>query len=275
MRFGVYAPISNRYSVDTLVELAMAAEDAGWEGFFIWDNLQATFDGSGVTADTTVALASIATATERLRFGALVTPLPRRRPWKFAKETATLDHLSGGRLTVGVGLGGREDFEPFGERVPMGERARMLDEALEVVSALWSGGAVDYDGEHFTLRDASLAPPPLQAPRIPIWVGGYWPGTAPFRRAARWDGVAPVRTGELFSGLSPAELAECVSYVKRRRRSADPFDVAHFQVSSPPSPGAVEEYEAAGATWWLEATDPARESVDEFRRRVLAGPPAA
>jgi alkanesulfonate monooxygenase SsuD/methylene tetrahydromethanopterin reductase-like flavin-dependent oxidoreductase (luciferase family) len=97
VRFGVYVPTFGEYDVETLARLAGDVEAAGWDGFFIWDHLAWTPDGEQELADTTVALTAIALATERVRFGALVTPLARRRPWKLAKETATLDRLSRGR----------------------------------------------------------------------------------------------------------------------------------------------------------------------------------
>jgi len=273
MRFGAYTPTSNHYDIPALVSLAQDTEAAGWDGFFIWDNLMATFDGTNVLADTTVALTAIAISTRRVRFGAIVTALPRRRPWKFAKETATLDQISQGRLVVGVGLGGTWDFLPFGEETDERVRGAVLDEGLEVVTALWSGSAIDHEGEHFTLTGARIAPKPRQRPRIPIWVAGYWPGTRPFRRAARWDGVAPLRSDHAFSGLTPDELRSCVDYVQRHRSTPDPLEVVHFQTAREPSGSLIRDYARAGATWWLESTFPPEEDLAKFRERVRAGPP--
>jgi alkanesulfonate monooxygenase SsuD/methylene tetrahydromethanopterin reductase-like flavin-dependent oxidoreductase (luciferase family) len=273
MRFGVYAPTSNEYEVPALAALAGDAEVAGWDGFFIWDNILATFDGSGVLADTTVALTAIALATGRMRFGALVTPIARRRPWKLAKEMATLDRLSGGRLVVGAGLGGTWDFVPVGEPDVGQQRAAVLDEGLDVLAALWSGRPVDHRGPHFVLHGARVAPAPVQRPRIPIWVAGYWPGRAPFRRAARWDGVAPLRAGCQFQGLSPAELRDCVDLIMSRRADLEGFDVVFFHTARRRDIDLVGEYAEAGATWWLESTFPVTESLADFRVRVRAGPP--
>jgi alkanesulfonate monooxygenase SsuD/methylene tetrahydromethanopterin reductase-like flavin-dependent oxidoreductase (luciferase family) len=272
MRFGIYVPTSGEYDVPALMRLAREAEELGWDGFFVWDNLLATFDGSGVLADTTVALTAVALATERIRFGALVTPLARRRPWKVAKEMATLDSLSHGRLIFGAGLGGTWDFVPVGE-LPVGPvRAALLDEGLGVLHAFWSGEAVVHKGEHFTIDRARIVPPPVQRPRIPIWVAGYWPGGAPFRRAARWDGVAPLRAGHIFRGLTPAELSECVGYVRSHRDREAPFDAVYFHTSTARDSSLATEYEQAGATWWLESTYPVTESLAEFRQRMRAGP---
>ncbi len=272
MRFGIYVPTSGEYDVATLATVARETEDLGWDGLFVWDNILTTFDGTGILADTTVALTAIALNTERIHFGPLVTPLTRRRPWKVAKEMATLDGLSGGRLIFGAGLGGTWDFDPFGELPSGPQRGELLDEALTVLTKCWSGADVHHDGRHFTVDGARMVPAPVQQPRIPIWTAGYWPGTAPFRRAARWDGVAPLRKGHLFAGLSPGELADCLAYIRSFRNTEAPFDVVSFQ-TEPDQHARVPEYEEAGATWWLESTNPASERLAEFRARVRAGPP--
>jgi hypothetical protein len=239
---------------------------------FVWDNILAAFDGTGILADTTVALTAIALATERIHFGPLITPLTRRRPWKVAKEMATLDRLSGGRLILGAGLGGTWDFAPFGEPPRGTERAAALDESLDVITALWSGEDVHHRGPHYTVDGARMLPRPIQQPRIPIWTAGYWPATAPFRRAARWDGVAPLRRGHLFQGLEQDELEACLAYIRTNRTSDEHFDVVSFQTEPDRYP-LLPAYEQAGATWWLESTNPVSESLAEFRARLRAGPP--
>lgn len=272
MRFGVYAPTSGEYDVSTLVELARAAERSGWDGMFVWDNILSTFDDSGHLDDSTVALTAIVLATERIHCGPIVTPLTRRRPWKVAKEMATLDRLSGGRLILGVGLGGTWDFAPFAEAPPGRDRGELLDEALAVLTACWTGEDVNHRGRHFTVEGARMRPVPVQRPRIPIWTAGYWPGTAPFRRAAAWDGVAPLRKGRIFEGLTPEELAACLRYVRRYRGEDRRLDAVYFHTRA--GDGArVDEYAAAGATWWLESTNPATETLRDFQARVHAGPP--
>jgi alkanesulfonate monooxygenase SsuD/methylene tetrahydromethanopterin reductase-like flavin-dependent oxidoreductase (luciferase family) len=220
VRFAVYVPTFGEYDVPTLAALAREAEAAEWDGFFIWDHLLWAPQPGAPLADTTVALTAIALATERVRFGALVTALARRRPWKLAKETATLDRLSGGRLVVAVGLGGGGDLEPVGETLDERERAGVLDEGLGVLSALWSGEPITHEGRAFRLAGARMLPTPLQQPRIPIWVAGFWPNKPPFRRAARWDGAVPLRRGFLLEGLPPAELRDCVNYIREREQRA-------------------------------------------------------
>ena len=195
MRFGVNVPIFGEYAdVRLLAELAVEAEEAGWDGFWIWDHLQWSGEDDGQprqpSIDTTVALALIAAETSRVRFGPMVLPLARRRPWKVAREMATLDHLSGGRLTLGVGLGSPPglEFGDFGEDVDPKVRAGKLDEGLAVLQGLWTGEPFDFAGEHHSVHRAQLLPRPRQE-HVPIWVGGEWPDNrAPFRRAARFDG---------------------------------------------------------------------------------------
>jgi alkanesulfonate monooxygenase SsuD/methylene tetrahydromethanopterin reductase-like flavin-dependent oxidoreductase (luciferase family) len=189
----------------TLAELARTAEDVGWDGFFVWDHI--AWDGRIMPmVDPWVALTAIATSTNRIRIGAMVTPLPRRRPWKFARETVSLDYLSAGRMIVGVGIGDAlAEFKNLGEVADPKTRGAMLDEGLQVVNGLWSGKPFSFVGEHYTVKDAQFLPATLQQPRIPIWVGGKWPNRAPFRRAAQWDGVFPI-----FSGTDPESYPACV-----------------------------------------------------------------
>ncbi|HEX5997179.1 MAG TPA: LLM class flavin-dependent oxidoreductase [Jiangellales bacterium] len=272
MRFGVYVPTSGEYDAATLIELARDVETHGWDGMFLWDNILTTFDESGHLDDTTVALTAIVLAAERIHCGLIVTPLARRRPWKVAKETATLDRLSGGRLILGVGLGGTWDFAPFGEPPPDRARGELLDEALTVLTACWRGDDVHHHGRYFTVDGARMRPVPVQQPRIPIWIAGYWPGTAPFRRAARWDGIAPLRKGRVFEGLTPEELTACLRYIREHRAENRPLEAVYFHTRANDD-ARVDEYEDAGATWWLESTNPATETLGEFRARIIAGPP--
>ena len=273
MRFAAYAPTFGDYDVPTLSALAREAEAAGWDGFFIWDHLVWAPDGAPL-ADTTVALTAIALATERIRLGALVTPLARRRPWKFAKETATLDRLSGGRLVTGVGLGIESDFFPVGERFAATERAHRLDESLEIVSSLWSGEPVTHHGKHFQLERVALHPTPVQQPSIPIWVAGFWPNRPPFRRAARWNGAIPQRRGNPFEPLAPDELRECATYLSAHRTSDSPFDLVASWFGPHRDHLSLSAYQQAGATWWLDGVNPWTESLHEYAARISHGPPS-
>lgn len=176
MKFAIYVPNFDTFgNVQTVVELAQVAEAAGWDGFFLWDHLLPDEDSkAGPVADPWIALTSIASATHHLRLGALVTAFPRRRPWKLARETVTLDHVSKGRLVVGAGIGGDwwREYSAVGEITEPRQHGAMLDEALDVLTQLWTGTAVSYSGKHYSLHETRFLPTPYQSPRIPIWVAG-------------------------------------------------------------------------------------------------------
>lgn len=178
-----------------LVEFAVAAEDAGWDGLFLADHLidfaARSPDAHRSIADPWITLAGIASRTERIRLGSYVTPIARRQPWQLARNVAVLDQLSDGRVILGAGLGSRPDYTRFGRAYDQRTLADRYDEALDVIAGLWRGEPFSYDGTHFTVDDAVLRPRPVQSPRVPIVIGGWWPYKAPFHRGARWDGVMP------------------------------------------------------------------------------------
>ena len=230
-RRGIYvAPFDELSEPGAVAALAARAESRGWDGFFVWDHVQYHQPVRAV-ADPWIALAAVAVATERLTIGPLVTPLARRRPHKLARETVTLDRLSGGRLVLGVGLGwhssGEFDAERFGEEEDPRARAVLLDEGLERLARYW-------DGE--------FEPPPVQQPRIPVWVAGRWPKRRPLARAARWDGYFPIDL------TGPEALAEAAAEIGAQRggESGD-FDLV---VTNPPGTDPAPWIEA-GATWCL------------------------
>ena len=231
-----------------VARLAAEAEEAGWHGVFVWDHVRWREPVVDV-ADPWITLAAIAAATERVRLGPMVTPLARRRPVKVARETATLDRLSDGRLTLGVGLGSDEfgsEYSITGEELDERRRAAMLDEALEILVAAWSGEPVQHRGEHFTVDGMRFLPRPVQRPGVPIWVAGFYGKPRPLRRAARHQGFIPVN-------LEHADqLAEIVAALAARRRDAGAVGVEGFDVVAVLQPGSdPAPYAAAGATWWL------------------------
>jgi alkanesulfonate monooxygenase SsuD/methylene tetrahydromethanopterin reductase-like flavin-dependent oxidoreductase (luciferase family) len=276
VRFALDFPTSGEYSQPRLLaELAREAEDAGWDGCFVWDHLHVG-DAEPV-ADAWITLAAMAAATARIRLGPLVTPLFRRHPWQVAHESVTLDHLSGGRLILGVGLGSDVFGEissidgPLDDRI----RAEMLDESLAIITGLWSGARISFAGKYYRVKEAQFVPTPLQSPRIPIWIAGTWPRKAPFRRAARFDGAVPVM-GDFTNSLTPSDVAELLESVRRYRTDNTHFDVVQFGTTSGDSEQdrkVVTPYARAGATWWVESIVPARQSLAEVRGRIRRGPP--
>jgi alkanesulfonate monooxygenase SsuD/methylene tetrahydromethanopterin reductase-like flavin-dependent oxidoreductase (luciferase family) len=278
MFFGIDLPAYGEFAdVGALAALAREAEAAGWDGFFLYD--QVAPERPLPLADPWIALTAAALATSRLRLGTLVTPLPRRRPWKVARETVTLDHLSGGRLILGVGLGiSPEEFDDLGEETDLRVRAEMLDEALTVLTGLWRGEPFSHLGIHYRVRAAHFLPAPSQTPRIPIWVGGTWPVRAPFRRAARWDGVFPHYRDEhgAISPMPPAVLREMLGYIAAHRAGAAPFAVVLRGATPGDHPERAAEmiapYRDAGLTWWLEGVGSGRD-LAAVRARIRQGPP--
>jgi alkanesulfonate monooxygenase SsuD/methylene tetrahydromethanopterin reductase-like flavin-dependent oxidoreductase (luciferase family) len=282
MRYAVNMPNFAEYAdARTVAALAADAEAAGWDGVFVWDHMVYARDERLPVADPWILLAAVALATERLRLGPMVTPLARRRPWKVARETVTLDHLSGGRLILGVGLGtpAADEYGTFGEPTGAAVRAAMLDEALEVLTRLWSGETVSFRGEHYRLDDVAFRPTPVQRPRIPILVAGVWPRRAPLRRAARFDGIVPVKVGDGgdLVPLSADDLGELLAIVRAHRAGGGPFEVMVGGETPGDDPAAalavVEPLAAAGMTWWSETLEPRRGDLPAMRERVRQGPP--
>jgi len=253
-------PFDELADPNVLVEIAVAAEAAGWDGLFLWDHVNRP--EVRPVADPWIALAAVAAATDQIRIGTMVTPLTRRRPQVLARQTVTLDVLSGGRLTLGVGLGvdtGRE-LSAFGEVVDPVTRGERLDEALDVLCGLWAGAAVSHQGEHFVADDVTFVPGPVQQPRIPIWCAARTLARRPLRRAARFDGLFPIELG-------PDEIADVVGFIERERGSLDGFDVATWAMLG----ADVDAYRRAGVTWWLESILPG-EPVDDVMQ-IASHPP--
>jgi alkanesulfonate monooxygenase SsuD/methylene tetrahydromethanopterin reductase-like flavin-dependent oxidoreductase (luciferase family) len=274
MRFGLHLPNFGPLGDPTiLASLAADAEAAGWDGFFLWDHILGDPDWREPMVDPWIALAAAATNTAKIRLGALVTAVPRRRPWQLAREMTTLDHLSGGRLVVGVGLGNpaEAEFAHFGEEPSARHRARLLDEGLAILAGLWSGEPFAFDGEEFHLRETIFLPTPVQRPRPPVWVAAHWPNRAPLRRAARWDGVFP----EHASGgrLTPDEMSELVEYVRAHRSAPGPFDVVVAGPLRDLAPTELADYQAGGVSWWLESIYP-NVGLAAAREAVAAAPPS-
>jgi len=293
LRTAIYLPNFGAFGeASAVAELAREAEQAGWDGVFLWDHVDRDF--ATPVVDPWVALAAAAVATSRVRLGALVTPLARRRPWKLARETVSLDRLSGGRLVFGAGLGSaggaRAEWAAFGEEMDLRVRAERLDEGLAVLDGLWRGDPMDFRGRHLRVETRGFAPRPMQRPRIPVWIGAGWPAKPPLRRAARWDGAFPLFGRQGPAGSKLAEVRECIDFLASERERAgldwEGFDVVHLSAPTPggdPARGAeiAAPFARAGVTWWLERITPDEFGADwsgpwpesAMRERVRQGPP--
>ena len=270
MRYGFVLPSGDaRRAADS----ARAAEAAGWDGFFVWDPVW------GV--DPWVCLTAAAMVTERIKLGTMLTPVSRQRPWTLAGQTATLDNLSGGRVILGVGLGAIDTgFANFGEVTDRKTRAELMDEGLDIITGLWAGQPFNYDGKHYHITAVDFYPPapPVQKPRIPIWVVGAWPSEKSLGRVARWDGLLPViLTAEGHDKGGPDDIRKMKAAITAKRAAdAAPLDVIVEGVTPGDDLAAaavvVRPWEEAGATWWLEAdwSEPGDAKIDE---RIRQGPP--
>ncbi|HCJ35572.1 MAG TPA: LLM class flavin-dependent oxidoreductase [Ktedonobacter sp.] len=223
----------------------------------------------------------MAMRTERVRLGTMLTPVSRRRPWKLAREVATLDQLSKGRMVLPVGLGALDDagFAKVGEATDRKIRAQMLDEGLAILAGLWSGRPFSYEGEYYHMEEMTFLPPPVQSPRVPIWVVGAWPRKKSMRRVLRWDGLLPNKLNDdgSFAEITPADIGEMKRFIDEQRSETTPFDI----IWEGRTPGEdrrkaaeiVRPWAEAGATWWMEAMWTAPNGPDDVRKRVRQGPP--
>lgn len=287
MRFSINIPNFGDFAdARTVARTAVAAEQAGWDGLFIWDHVvhDKRERRGQAFGDPWMLLTAAALATSRIRLGTLITPVARRRPEQLARQVATLDSLSGGRVIFGTGLGGpiADEFGSFGDETDPRVLAERLDEGLELLDRYWSGEPVDHRGRHYEVRDMTLLPASVQRPRPPVWVGGFWPHRAPMRRAARWDGAVPLFNDATHGHVPPVErVREVVTYLRQQRTGTDPFEIV-LGGATPGEPAkaraVLEPLIEAGATWWDERQ--LQTSDDLYRltpvlRRIEHGPPPA
>ncbi|MDT4917288.1 MAG: hypothetical protein QOH89_1988 [Pseudonocardiales bacterium] len=285
MQFSINIPNFGDFAdARTVATVASAAEAAGWDALFVWDHVvhdKLRRQGQPF-GDPWMLLTAAALVTSRIRLGPMVTPVARRRPEQLARQVATLDALSRGRVIFGAGLGGPidDEFASFGDTTDPVVLAERLDEGLDLLSRYWTGEQVDHDGRHYRVRQTTLLPATVQRPRPPVWIAGYWPHRRPMRRAARWDGAVPLflsaRHGE---APPPDEVRELAGYIAEQRgdRAAEPFDIVVGGVSDPATAadllGPLQE---AGATWWDERqvqANPDHHRAEPVLRRIDAGPP--
>jgi alkanesulfonate monooxygenase SsuD/methylene tetrahydromethanopterin reductase-like flavin-dependent oxidoreductase (luciferase family) len=271
LRYGLYLPAFGPFGDPAaLVDLALRAEDSGWDGVFLWDHL--VHDALPI-ADPWTTLAAIAQATRDLRFGPMVTPLPRRRPWVVARHASALSRLSGGRLILGTGLGSDEfgDLSRFGEPTSLPALSAMYDEGLGVVRGVWSGRPFRHDGQHYHVTLGEGVPDPHP---IPVWVASLTGHPRVMRRAAGSDGIFPIRENRI---LAPDEVAGLLMELRRAGLpEGRAFDIAVAGNASPawqePVTADLAGLAQAGMTWWMESLihfDPLELSLEI----VDAGPP--
>ncbi len=271
MKYGFVLPKMDPFLA---IELVREAEAHNWDGFFVWEPVW------GI--DPWVTLGALATVTERIKLGTLLTPPSRRRPWKLASETATLDVLSKGRAILSIGLGALDTgFKEFGEVTDRKTRAELLDETIDILTGLWQGEPTEYKGVHYQITKTKFGPGPasVQKPRIPIWVVGAWGWSKSMERVLKCDGILPtiLEPNKKWGELKPEHICEIKSYVDKNRKLESPFDIIVEKTSPGDDPETAAEvvrpWAEAGATWWIESMweqqDPA-----SWRERLQQGPPS-
>jgi len=244
MKYGFVVPWGDAADIGDLAE---AAEQSEWDGLFVWEPVW------GVDAWISLGLAAV--RTTRIRLGTMLTPPSRRRPWELASQVATVDRLSAGRVTLGVGLGAIDSgFETFGEECDKRVRAELMDECLDIMCGLWAGQPYEFAGQHYTVKPSEF--PTIthaaQSPRVPIWCVGALGRPKSMARALRWDGVIPqVLDPEVDGGARHAHLDEVAELRETIESGTHPgADIVVEGQWTEHSPAA---YADAGATWWIES----------------------
>jgi alkanesulfonate monooxygenase SsuD/methylene tetrahydromethanopterin reductase-like flavin-dependent oxidoreductase (luciferase family) len=260
-----------------VIEFAIEAEKAGWDGIFLPDHL--LYDRKTVPSitDTWILLSAIAAKTKKIKIGTCVSALPRYHPWQFAKLSATLDILSNGRLILGIGLGGPAvEYETFGEKYDIKNLAEKMEESLEIIQGLWTGEPFSYAGKYYQINGACFLPKPVQTPRIPLIIGGMWPNKKPFIRSSKYDGIMPIYK-KFPQDLTTEQLKEIINLIKENRKNNNSFEVMTFGTgffTSDKRTELVKPFIDIGITWWLEHVNTLMQpSVEAMREWVKLGPP--
>jgi hypothetical protein len=274
LKFGLALPYG---SARMVAKLASLAEEAGWDGCFLGDAIWCE--------DPMISLAAAAMTTKDIRLGTMIIPMPLRRPWKVASESVALDHLSDGRLILGLGAGavwmGWHSFPD--EITDTRARAEMLDESIDILTLLYQRKQFDYDGKHYHLKLSLLdemhyPPKPVQQPRIPLWVVGMWPRKKSMQRILKCDGIIIEKMNPEGKGeeATPAEICEIKSYVNANRPLTTPFDIVVVGKTAGLSRAQLQEKllprKDAGLTWWIE--DVIGQSEEQVIQVLRHGPPA-
>lgn len=281
MNFGLALPNCHGDFSDVrlMAEVAHEAEESGWDGIFLWDHIGDKWGDE--VSDPWIMLTAIAMRTQRLKLGTMVTPITRRRPWKLAREVVTLDQLSQGRMILGVGSGGGVEYVNYHESGDAKTYGARTDEALELLSLLWSGERISYNGQYYQLENVRHLPRPVQQPRIPIWIGGVWPNKKPMRRAAQWDGICPIGKGvSMTQQMTPEQVYECFQYVRSQQTEEQrnrPYARVQWGILDGKDRGydaaLVSSYEEVAVNWWIENITWERGTLQELRPYIRQGPP--
>lgn len=274
MRFGF---VATHGPVGEAVTLAHEADEHGWDGFFTWDALSI---GDADGWDPWALLAAAAVRTSRVRLGAMVFAPARHEPATLARQVQTVDHLSGGRLVLPVGLGVDDDmaYSRLGREVSLRERAERLDDALEVLDAAAGGGSVTVHGRRSEVNDVVLAPGTVQRPRVPVWVVGAWPSRRSLARAARWDGlvVQRLRSDAAVDAEAVQGSFEVIGELREAEGRTGPYEVVVTEALPEDAAAASDraaELADCGATWWVHADWSEATPMAAHLARVRSGPP--
>ena len=278
MKYGI---VTSAGTIQEYVTMATEAEAHGWDGVFVWDDICV---GPRAVFDPWVVLGAMSVLTEHVTLGAMVFSLARRRPWKVARETISVDNLADGRLVLPVGFGGEWDggYSRVNTDAPdRRSRREKLDECLDILELAWTGEPFDYTGKHYQATDLVFQPPPVQRPRIPVWTVGAWPHERSLARSARWDGVmvADMSPGASFEDpVPPAVVGSIREWIAARRDSLETFDIVVEGTTDGNDRAAddrqIEPYRAAGATWWIESHWDESVDADFLLERIRRGPPS-
>jgi hypothetical protein len=274
MKYGIALPYTN---ARTIAKLSKVAEESGWEGCFLGDAIWCE--------DPMISLAAAAMVTDRIRLGTMITPAPLRIPWKLASESLALDHLSNGRLTLGLGAGAVwMGWQAFPDEVTDPKaRGEMLDETLDILTLLYQRKPFDYDGRHYHLKLTELdemhyPPRPVQQTRIPLWSVGIWPKMKTMQRVLKCDGIIAEKRDQenQQQDITPEDVREIKAYVHANRDLSRPFDIVLNGKVADLSRSQLQEkllpLMEAGATWWIEGMwDANEETATQLIRR---GPPS-
>ncbi len=272
MQFGFVLPYGD---AGIAAQYALEAEQAGWDGFFVWEPVYGY--------DAWVMLTAAAMRTKRIKLGALISPLSRMRPWRVAMQALTLDRLSGGRLILSVGLGAPDSgFHKFGEVVDRKTRAELVDESLDILFGLWTGdSAFSYSGKHYQITDEaifSFPEPAVQKPHIKVWMVGAWRFEKSMNRVLRCNGFLPalLDANRQHIELTPSHARDMRAFLDKHGE----YDLIIEGETPTDDPGEAtaiaKKWAEAGGTWWVENRWQAPQTMKGLQislDRIRKGPP--